>query len=1087
MRRARSPAWHARASSRLRAAARGARSTKPWSRPIAGSGACPSSPSSCRSTPAQDESELLGRIYDELGDQPRALEAFRRTLARNPRALEIRERVIRLLAQQGELDAAIAEYRKLVSAAPREPRFVIELSKLLLESGKRDEALRLLDQTGARNPSDARIHRSLLEVYARWNETARATQTLARLSRIEPEDPSHFVALGEQLLEQGDQEGALAVWRKILALPGDKARAHATMATTYLDHDMAARALPEYEAAVKLEPESIEYLRGLAETLEKLQRSSEAAERWQQVLTLTTDRAQKREARRRVVRLWALAGDLPRRIAELERAFTGGEGAAAKPDAEAGRFLAEGYRALASGRRRAQGDPRNLDAAERVLARVLEIEPGDIESMLALERLRTLRGNLSGAIDVLKRLLEADPKNAQAYLTRLSAHSLSLYRDDDAIAFAERLVALNSKDAKGARAARRSYRARQNAERAIASYEQAVALDENAFAVQLDLAELYLARGDARAGHAALARVVRASPDDELVKRAARALIQLDLSAGALGDLEQTLLPLSLGNPQRPIYRAMLVELYDAMTRPLIEAAREDSAEGARARQQLQAIGQRAIKPLLEALADSDDAQRRIAIDLLGQTRNEHAAAALLGAAERDGDVGLRRRALLAAGAVAPDSLARRVAALARVQERRLRDAAAWALARMRGPIAVAELRALCDQQHAGRARTCIARSRPRARRGLTRAVPASAARRSERLRARRCGARARHERRPYGRTGARHRVAHGAGRDRARGRARRSACSATEALAAEPLAEARSRATPRCVAPRCGRCAGWARASRALSAAPEQSEPEERIALEPELSAWLALDPGATVDAALAAFARELSESARAALQGPPATARGVLALLSREDPALAPSEPYPAFRALRAGLAPALAELAQHPDPAVRASALALVASSDAVRRAAFGDRRARRRRRTGAERGARSARRRGRRPTRPPRSTPLGHRRDDARWWMRLRAVNALGRSGGEPAYERLRRVLLADPMRTCARPPRSRSARRAPAARSKRWRPRWRATPSRACAPPQPPPCAASAGRKPRVRSSTLRRPSPAHQTGAPAAN
>ena len=289
----------------------------------------------------------------------------------------------------------------------------------------------------------------------------------------------------------------------------------------------------------------IEYLRGLAETLEKLQRSSEAAERWQQVLSLSTDRAQKREARRRVVRLWALAGDLPRRIAELERAFAGGEGAAgAAPDAEAGRFLAEGYRALASGRRRAQGDPRNLDAAERVLARVLEIEPGDIESMLALERLRTLRGNLAGAIDVLKRLLEADPKNAQAYLTRLSSHSLSLYRDDDAIAFAERLVAINSKDAKAHERLGDLYRARQNAERAIASYEQAVALDENAFAVLLELSELYLARGDGRAGHAALARVVRACPDDELVKRAARALIQLDLSAGALGDLEQALLPL---------------------------------------------------------------------------------------------------------------------------------------------------------------------------------------------------------------------------------------------------------------------------------------------------------------------------------------------------------------------------------------------------------------------------------------------------------------------------------------------------------------------------------------------------------------
>src|SRR5262249_35111909 len=162
----------------------------------------------------------------------------------------------------------------------------------------------------------------------------------------------------------------------------------------YLDHDMPERALVEYEAALRIAPDDLDCLRGQAETLEKLQRSSDAAAQWQRVLALTSDRTQKREARRRIARLWAASGELPRHVAEVEHAFGWANGAAAadvaQSDPEAGRFLAECYRALASGRRRGQGDARYLDLAERALVRVLELEPGDVESMLALERLRAL-------------------------------------------------------------------------------------------------------------------------------------------------------------------------------------------------------------------------------------------------------------------------------------------------------------------------------------------------------------------------------------------------------------------------------------------------------------------------------------------------------------------------------------------------------------------------------------------------------------------------------------------------------------------------------------------------------------------------
>ncbi len=962
-----------------------------------------------------EQSELLGRIYEELGDSARALAAFRRALGREPRRLELRERVIRILTEQGDLGQAIAEYRALLGVAPREPRYVIELAKLLMESGKRDQALALLGQTERRFPRDARILRSLFDLYTRWNEQARALAVLTALSRVEPDDPTHYVALGEQLLERGDQAGALAAWRRILEVVPDKARAHATLAGTYLDHDMPERALAEYQAAVQAQPDQVDLVRGLAETLEKLQRSGEAAERWQQVLSLSTDRAQRREARRRVVRLWGASGQLEQRTAELARAFqwppSAQAAAGAKPDVEAGRFLAECYRTLGTGRRRVPADARYLDLSERVLSRVLELAPGDVESMLALERLRVLRGNLPGAIEVLSRLLKADPKNARSYLTRMAEHSLAIYRDDDAIGYAERLVALNPKDAKAHERLGDLYRTRQHTERAIASYERALALDENALPVAAELAELYLSRGDTDKAAALLRRVVRASPDDELVKRAARSLIQQDLGTPRLAAFEQTLLPLALGNPQRPVYRALLIELYGALAQPLIERVRGGGAAAQAAQAELRAIGQRAIKPLLEALADGDGGQRREAIDLLGHLHNEHAAAALLAAAEHGAEIPLRRRALLAAGAVAGPALAPRFAALARAPERPLRAAAAWGLARMDGAAVRVRLRALLSSNTPG--------VRAQALLGLGRARDAaSSAAFRDALHA---------DPSPYVRASAA--LALGQSGDRKAGAALTAALrteppqsAAAVALALGLLGD-RTASEPLCEALFAGeavvrRAALWS--LRVLAAAPQSEhptppelpEPDERLSLSPLIESWLAREPQAPAAQALAAFARELQEAAEAALQGPPASARTALRLLSGADPLLVPpgGPRGAALEALIAALRPALLALGSHPDPALRAASIALLASApaaDAARSltAALDD---------GDEQVQSAALAR----VGPgvgdahivQRVAAIAQR--DARWWMRLRAVQALGRIGGESATRQLLPVLQHD---------------------------------------------------------------------------
>src|SRR5262249_52073141 len=151
-------------------------------------------------------------------------------------------------------------------------------------------------------------------------------------------------------------------------------------------------------------------------------------------------------------------------------------------------------------------------------------------------------------------------------------HALALYRDDEALGYAQRAVQLAPNDAAAYLRLGDLYRARQDSERAIDAYGRAVALDPDAFATQLALAELQLGHGQLDAAGAGLRGVLRACPDDELVQRAARALLQLELRGGRLPEVEQTLLPLALGHPQRPVYRKALVELYAALARPLVQA-----------------------------------------------------------------------------------------------------------------------------------------------------------------------------------------------------------------------------------------------------------------------------------------------------------------------------------------------------------------------------------------------------------------------------------------------------------------------------------------------------------------------------------
>jgi cellulose synthase operon protein C len=598
---------------------------------------------------------LLGDLYEETGRVDQALKLFKQALTKNSKDLGTRLKVIQILQVRGDLDAALAEYEGLIAAAPRNPDFAFQFAEALIQRGDRARALAELQKLEARSAGDEDVQAALVDFYERIDEKARALALLEKLTRSTQGDPRHWIELGSRYWDQGDKAKAQATWERIKVLVPDRGKALDTLAEVYLEHDLGAEALGLLREAIKHNPKDLRHKRAYALALERVAsgasardgraREYEDARRiWEELLeSSTTDENARREARQHIVTLWGLSDRLAQRVQPLERRFQ-----AKPPDLEAGRLLAEVLVRLG-----------NLEGAERTLERVVELAPADTGSLLRLERVLYQQHKLERAIGVLTTLAKNDARRAREYYQRMAEYSALLYRDDDAIKYAVRAVDLAPDDAEAHRRLGEMYKQRQDTEHAIASFRQALLKNDRLFPAYFELADLLLGRGELDEADRLLRYVIRSAPDEELVARAARLCMQLSLGRGSLESLEQDLTVIALGNPHKPLYRRLLVEVYGALTFPLVQSSKSGSKqEREHARSELARLGDRATKPLLDALNDRDDSQQRISIELLTHIRNKSAAPALFAYAIGSADPGLRTRAMLSAGSLGDAGLA---------------------------------------------------------------------------------------------------------------------------------------------------------------------------------------------------------------------------------------------------------------------------------------------------------------------------------------------------------------------------------------------------------------------------------------------
>ncbi|MEX0922807.1 MAG: tetratricopeptide repeat protein [Rhodovibrionaceae bacterium] len=158
--------------------------------------------------------QLFGLLALRQGEAARAVEALRKADSLTPGDSGLRTNLAIALGQAGEGEAALETLEAVLSAAPDYAPALFNKAVLLRETGQEAAALAALDAALAARPD----YRKAAGERARLlRDLGRYAAAAADYARADSADAESLLDWGRCLQESGDLEGALALYRRLLA------------------------------------------------------------------------------------------------------------------------------------------------------------------------------------------------------------------------------------------------------------------------------------------------------------------------------------------------------------------------------------------------------------------------------------------------------------------------------------------------------------------------------------------------------------------------------------------------------------------------------------------------------------------------------------------------------------------------------------------------------------------------------------------------------------------------------------------------------------------------------------------------------
>lgn len=633
-------------------------------------------------SPNYDQSMEMAELYEELGMEDKALNMFKRASRLNGRSVDPRQKIIRILERRADEKAVIAAYKDLIRVAPGDSRFQFDLVRVYFRSGNRKEALSMLKTIEGRYPRDTDVHMNLADTFMRFEMRDEALRIYQKLVRLEPKNDAFILGLGEFYYQNGELDKAVETWTKILNSNLAPAEAHARLGQVLAEHGMVERGLTHFEKAVEIAPKELSVRRGLALAYEHARQWQKSIDAWTYVLNNADHALTANEARSRIINIYKRQNRLASKMREFKAAFE------SRPrDIQAGFFLAESHV-----RQTEYSDAEKIYDEIAGIARRNEAGPNssdvEVDALVSLDKLFQQTGELKRAIETLQRLAELMPARSRDYFHRIAELSLRLYQDDQAVHYATLAVQANPDDAMAQARLGDIYMKMGNLESAALQYREAIDLDPRAHEIQMRLANILLELGKLAEAERLYRDLAQKAEDENLIHEAARRAVSLAEVDDRLEEIETEFFPLVYRSPAKPVYRKVLLEVYDRMTMPYVTHERFGVSEGRKDVQRLLSeIGSRALPVLVDSLQGNDVAVRATAIRLIGDLRQVNATVALANLIDNPAD-SLRVQAIMRVAQLGDSRAAPPLIRLLKDSDPNLREIAIWALGGVGGDAA---------------------------------------------------------------------------------------------------------------------------------------------------------------------------------------------------------------------------------------------------------------------------------------------------------------------------------------------------------------------------------------------------------------
>ncbi len=559
----------------------------------------------------------LGRSLERLNKSQEAIDAYAEAVnllaGGHWLQQELHERIVALYRASGRLEDLVKYCRSQLERSPEQTGMRVLLADVLAASGDNDGARRTLDEAVQLFPKDRMLSERRVQFLERVGDAAAAAAEYERIIAQQPDDVELYIAYGQFLANNKQLEAARNQWKHVLKSDlADATLAH-RLGSLFEPYELLDDAVECYERAIQLSPNRGETYAALArlwfvrgdkdKTLATLKRMSEAAPQdashQAAVCHVAAGLGLTDEALAAITKACELApqqadyqtnrADLLVQAGRLDEALSVRRvalGLLTQPGqlAQAANVLVSMHASAnkldslkAAEQKRVEDDPkdsisllllaraadfeRNFVEARQWLNRLLELDPAHEEARHQLARLLEATGDVDGAVDAYRKLIDLHPARARQWYQAVADLKI---RDDDkagAVETFERIVQTSPDNATVLKDVAEQLARMGEQEKAIERYEQSLRLQPDRHEIRLDYAGVLNEAGRLEDALAAYKTVALQRTDRDSAMEAMSKLHEVAARIGALDDLLDELAAQVESNPENTLVAHALAEL----------------------------------------------------------------------------------------------------------------------------------------------------------------------------------------------------------------------------------------------------------------------------------------------------------------------------------------------------------------------------------------------------------------------------------------------------------------------------------------------------------------------------------------------